>query len=743
MTRPRQSAIVLCLALTSLTSVAQDGRLDLRSLHDGTYSSRGIGRIRWLADGSGYSTLEAREAGPGRDIVRNDPATGERTILVSADRLIPKGANRPLEISDYAWSTDGERLLVFTDTRRVWRYHTRGDYWVLDLESGRLRRLGKDLERHRLQFAKFSPDGSRVAYVHRSDIHVEELDSGERTRITSGGTETLINGTFDWVYEEEWGLRDGFRWSPDGERIAYWQIDGSKVREFSIINNTAGLYPTIMRYPYPKVGETNPAARVGVIPAGGGETRWMKVPGDPRNQYIAKMEWAASSRELMLQHVNRLQNRIGVLLADAETGATREIFVDRDDAWAEVCDDVHWLPGGSHFTWVSERDGWRHAYLISRDGKDVRCVTPGDYDVLSIRRVDVKGGWIYAIASPTEASQRFLYRIPLAGGPAQRLTPEGLRGVHQYDVAPDGGFAVHTSSQLGVPPTIAMVRLPGHQRMRTLEDNARLKDRLSKVARGPAELFKVDIGDVEIDGWMIKPPGFDPKKKWPLLVYVYGEPAGQTVQDKWGHYWMWHLMLAQKGYVIVSLDNRGTPAPRGRAWRKAVYGQIGVLASKDQAAGVRAMQERWSWIDRERVGVWGWSGGGSMTLNALFRYPDLYHVGMAIAFVANQRFYDTIYQERYMGLPSTNEAGFRDGSPITHARHLQGDLLLVYGTGDDNCHYQNCEALVDELVKHDKPFSMMAYPNRTHSISEGRGTRRHLFGTLTRFLTKNLAAGAR
>ncbi|NRA95439.1 MAG: S9 family peptidase [Planctomycetes bacterium] len=736
----RPCPVIAFLVLVS-SGYAQEGRLTLESLHDGTFAAEGAGRIRWKEDGSGYTTLEPGARG-GRDIISHDPRTGRRTVLVPAAELIPPGRDRPLHVADYAWSGSGDRLLVFTDTRRVWRHHTRGDYWVVHLKTGKMQRLGVGLERHRLQFAKFSPDASRVAFVHKSDLYVEHLDDGRIVRLTEGGSDTLINGTFDWVYEEEWGLRDGFRWSPDGKSIAFWQIDSSGVKEFVLIDNTSDLYPRLKRYQYPKVGEKNPSARVGVISADGGEALWMKVGDDTRNNYIARMEWAANSREVILQHVNRLQNTIRVVLADASTGETREVFRDTDSTWVEVCDDVHWLDDGKRFTWVSERDGWRHVYVVSRDGKQVACVTPGNYDIVSVLRVDDVDGWIYAIASPDDATQRFLYRVPLAGGEPQRLTPKG-GGVHRYQISHDARWAVHTWSELGEPPRVEVVALPEHGATRSLVDNKRLRERLARVDRGAAELFQVEMGGVTVDGWMIKPPRFDPKKKWPLLVYVYGEPAGQTVQDQWGGYWMWHLMLAQRGYVIMSLDNRGTPAPRGRTWRKAVYGQIGTLASQDQAGAVRAAQERWNWIDKNRVGVWGWSGGGSMTLNALFRYPGLYHVGMAIAFIANQRYYDTIYQERYMGLPSTNPDGFRDGSPITHAKNLEGDLLLVYGTGDDNCHYQNCEALVNELVKHNKPFSMLSYPNRTHSISEGPGTRKHLFMSLTDFLTRRLPAGPR
>lgn len=728
---------------TDRTPRAAAGQITLDRLYSGEFSVERFGPSWWLED-SGLATLERAEGG-GRDLVRFDPATGERGVLVAASQLVPAGADRPLSIDGYQFSADGTKVLIFTNTRRVWRRNTRGDYWVLDRATGALEQLGADFEPTYLQFAKFDPAGERVAYLFKNDLYVEELASHAITRLTDTGSETLFNGTFDWVYEEEWSLRDGFRWSPDGRDIAFWEIDAAEVGVFRLIDNISGLYSETTPIRYPKVGTTNARCRIGVIASVGGEARWMKIPGDASNNYVARMEWAESSEELVLQRFNRLQNRNDVTLANARTGETRVVFTDSGDAWVEECDDLRWFDGGARFTFVSERDGWRHLYVISRDGRDVRLVTKGDYDVVSIRHIDEASGHVDFIASPDDPTQRFLYRARLDGtGSIQKLTPQE-RGTHSYVIAPNGKHALHTWSSFGAPPEAELVELPSHRTLRTLADNAELEQRLASLDLGDDEFFRVDAGDgVLMDGWAIKPPDFDPSKEYPLIVYVYGEPAAQTVLDRWGgHNYLWHHMLAQAGYVVISMDNRGTPAPRGAPWRKSVYGKIGIVAPIDQANALRALQKKWSWIDEDRVGVWGWSGGGSMTLNAMFRYPELYHTGIAIAFVANQRFYDTIYQERYMGLPSTNAEGFEDGSPITRADRLEGNLLLVYGTGDDNCHYQNCEALVNEFVRHGKPFDMQIYPNRTHGISEGENTRRHLYTTMTDYLMEHLPAGAR
>ncbi len=710
------------------------------------FASQSFGPARWLKDGAGYTTLESSKAKQGgQDIIRYNPETGRREIIISSKRLIPKGESEPLRISNYSWSQDGKLLLIFTNTKRVWRQNTRGDYWVLDLTNWKLSKLGGDAEPSTLMFAKFSPDGRHAGFVKNNNIFVEDLSTHQITQLTKDGSPIIINGTFDWVYEEEFSLRDGFRWSPDSQSIAYWQLDTEGVRDFYLINNTDSLYPRIIPIQYPKAGEKNSSCRIGVMSVKGGDTLWFRVKGDPRNNYIAKMDWAANSKEIVFQHLNRLQNTNQVMLGDAQTGRTRTILTERDETWVDVVNDIQWLSDGGRFTWVSERDGWSHVYYVSRSGKKPTLLTPGEFDVISVRSVDEKGGWLYYIASPDNPTQRYLYRFRLDGnGKAERLTPQNQSGTHSYSISPDSKWAFHTYSSFDNPPVIELVRLPEHKVVRPLADNSALRKKVNQLKRRPTEFFRVDIGDgVLLDGWCMKPHDFDPEKRYPVLFYVYGEPWNQTVLDRWGgDRYLWHLLLTHQGYLVMSIDNRGTPAPRGRAWRKIIYRQIGILASIEQAAAIRAIIKRWPYVDSTRIGVWGWSGGGSMSLNAIFRYPELYHTAMAIAPVSNQRFYDTIYQERYMGLPKDNKEGYEKGSPITYAHQLKGNLLLVHGTGDDNVHYQSSEALINALIAANRRVSMMSYPNRSHSIYEGKNTTRHLYELLTWYLNENLPPGA-
>jgi dipeptidyl-peptidase-4 len=576
-------------------------------------------------------------------------------------------------------------------------------------------------------------------------VYLEDLVSRQITALTASADRHIINGTFDWVYEEELSLRDGFAWSPDGTAIAYWQLDTTGVPDFTLVNNTDGLYPKLTTFAYPKVGQQNSACRVGVVPATGGETRWLDVPGDPRDHYIARLAWTQDSRNVLLQQLNRRQKANRVLLADARSGQVADVLTERDVAWVDVDDEFHWLAQGQRFSWISDRDGWRHVYLAALPGGEVKLATPGNYDVTQLLHVDERNQCLYFQSSPDKPTQRYLYRISMDGTQLQRLTPADQGGWHDYQIAPNGSYAIHQGSAADSPPVIELIELPQHTTKRMLANNEDLRKQFGELKRMPTEFFRVEIEPgVSLDAWCLKPPGFDPSKKYPLLVYVYGEPAGQTVVDRWGgRSWLWHLMLAQRGYVVMSFDNRGTPAPRGRDWRKSMFQKIGILGPADQAAALERTLATRPYLDSGRVGIWGWSGGGSTSLHAIFKYPKLYQSAMAVAPVPNRRLYDTIYEERYMGLPGDNPEAYLQGSAINFAHQLEGNLLVVHGTGDDNCHYQGTEALINELVRLNKPFTMMAYPNRSHSIGEGPNTTRHLRDLLTRYLTEHLPPGPR
>ena len=734
--------LTLCLCCMALGMQAQHIPTLEEAVYGGLVRTEGGGYVNWMKDGEHYSKIE-RNADGGLDVMAYSAKDNSKEVLIPANKLVNPKTGKPIRVRSFAFSGDNNKVLIYTNTRQVWRYDTRGDYWVLDIQSGKLQQLGKDRPEATLMFAKFSPDGTRVAYVSENNIYVETLADGKVVQLTKDGNEKIVNGTFDWVYEEEFSCRDGFRWSPDGKYIAYWQSDTNGTGWFDIINNVDSIYPTIHRFPYPKAGTTNSAVKVGYVSVDGGVTTWVNIPGDPRNNYIPRMEFIPASNELFIQQMNREQNTNKVWIAKIGETEPMNIFTDTDKAWVETNDNIHWLKGNKYFTWESERSGYRHLYRVSRDGKEILPITKGDFDYIHEVGMDMEKGLVYFIATPENFTQRYLYQAKLFGkGEVKRLSPMDQAGQHSYNMSPSGKWAVHTFSNAQTPPVIDMVSFPGHKSVRMITDNAKAKEQFDALGLQPKEFFKVQSEDWTLDGWMIKPVNFDPNKKYPLILDIYGEPASSTVQDSWSGS-MWHQYLANLGYIVASIDNRGANVPRGREWRKCIYGEIGTINSLDQSNGVKDLARQYSFIDASRIGVTGWSGGGSQTLNCMFRYPDVFHTGIAVAFVSDYRLYDTIYEERYMNTPQNNPEGYRKGSPITYAKGLKGNLLLIHGTGDDNVHYQSCEMLVNELIRHGKVFYHLSYPMRAHGIYEGEGTTYHLRKSMADYWLKNLPAGGR
>ncbi len=706
-----------------------------------------FGPAKWQDDGVSYTTLErSPENETAKDIVRYDTESGNRAVVVTAAQLTPPGPDtKPLAIDDYAWSKDGKWLLIFTNAQKVWRQKTRGDYWVLQRGNGKLRQLGGTVSAATLLFAKFSPDSSRVAYVRANNLYVEDVSSGKIKQLTSDGSTTVVNGTGDWANEEELNIRDGFRWSDDSRNIAFWQFDTTGVRDFTLLDTAVGAYPELTRIPYPKVGTQNSAVRIGVVAASGGKTRWMKLPGDPREHYVAGMSWVKGASELVLHQLNRLQNKLDVYLGDARSGEVALLFHDTDKAWVNVSEQPQWTHDGRTLLILSERDGWQHAYAVSRADRTVRLLTPQPADVVSLIGPDAKDEWLHYTASPVNSTQRFLYRVRLDGtGVAERLTPADLPGTHAHAVSPDGRFSFHTYSTFEKAPVTALIRLPTHETIRVLEDNRALQDKIAELVR-PTEFFTIEASaGVNLDGWMIRPKGFTPEKRYPVIVHVYGEPGDVRVTDAWSAVRTpLHWALADAGYIVLCMDNRGTPAPKGRDWRKVVYGDFNSIATQEQTVALKNLLQQRPYLDASRIGVWGHSGGGANTLNLLFRSPETYHVGVASAPVTDQTLYDTIYQERYMGLPAQNVAGYRNGSPITFAEGLRGKLLLIHGAADDNVHYQNSERLINRLVELEKPFDLMVYPNGSHALNEGKGYALHRYRLMARYFQTHLPAGGR
>ena len=606
-----------------------------------------------------------------------------------------------------------------------------------DAASGKRTVLDSPRRENAVGSNNISPDGQRILYSNQGDLHVRDLRSGQTIPLTKNTVGSSVSNS-------------RAVWSPDGKLIAYVQSDASNVRLRSVLVPGDPTYPEVKEVRFARVGGNIPTLRVGVVDAKGSETRWLSIPVPSEGFYLGQVDWAGNSDELLVEKLSRFRNEREFLIADICTGAITRIYHESDPAWVIASyrknAGLEWIRDGLAFVVLSEKDGWRHAYIYSRNGEELALLTPGKSDIIDRGMVDEDGGWFYYYASPDNGTQKYLYRVRLDGtAEPERVTPMNQPGTHDYDFSPDAKWAFHTYSTFDTPPVTELVQLPEHRVMRVLEDNKELRNKMKSLISQPTEFFQLEIGDgVVMDAWMIKPGNFDPSRKYPVLVYVYGEPHAQTVLDVWGRVHAdYHRVIAELGYLVVSIDNRGTPAPKGAAWRRSVFGSLGPLSTEDQAAGLRELGRTRPYVDLSRVGIWGWSGGGSNTLNAIFRKPDVYHVGIAVAPKPQPHLYNAWFQEIFMETPEVNPEGYRKSAPINFAEGLQGDLLIIHGTGETNTHLEITEGLVDRLIELGKQFDYMTYPNRDHGLRKGAGTSLHLRMLMVRYLLTHLPPGPR
>ncbi len=826
------------LAIDSSTSQITPLSME-RIFASGEFGERGVFAV-WASSGSAFiKRLPSKEVPYSQDIVLEEP-TGEQSVLVSAQELIPQKesgekAERAIPVDSFTVSNDSNIVLIYSNSKRVWRMNTKGDYWILDRKNKVFRKLGGNFATpSSLQFAKTSPDGTRVAYVYKNNIFVEEIVSGKIVQLTFDGNADIINGTFDWVYEEEFDCRDGFRWSPDSNQIAFWRLDSSHEPQFVMLDDvdlstvtgatriestqingdfqtsyndgqdekedssesssnldaTERLksYPKLVTFKYPRVGCANAAASIGIVTLPGSSeganeydpaaaTKFVDFQ-DTEEFYLPGMEWYEGKGGLIVQKTPRSQRECLTYSIDPFTCVPTLLFSesDPDGAWQTVY-SIYPLGDGDRFLRVSERDGWRRYYLSSfSDLEQLVPVSVNNADVIDFVSLDYDHNGevigVYYYASPDNSTQRFLYHSTLSGESARvdivrqdsdSEFDDNIWGFETWSISADSSWAIVRRSAFGVPTRIDLVKLEDNTAniVKCLENNTELRKKLAREEFGASRFIKVEIDpkfdfesedaessarkeSVVIDGWVMLPRDWSPNdsKQYPVLVYVYGEPASQTVLDSWGgSTYLYHRAIAESGCVVVSFDGRGTPAPKGRKWRKSVYQKFGAVGRNDQAAALKqffATFPNAEKLDKTRVGVWGWSGGGTSTLNLLFNYPDLYTCGISVAPVPDYRNYDTIYQERYSGLISETPESYALGSPIGYAKNLQGKLLLVHGSGDDNCHFQTSERLINALVSSGKEFDMFVYPFRSHGIFEGQGTTLHLRKKMMKFWERNL-----
>jgi dipeptidyl-peptidase-4 len=696
-----------------------------------------ISRLRWLPGSHDFWVNENQGI-----YVYNAGDLTDKKLVLTAELI--KAAGLTTRIENIVWNTDRSKILIYTNSSRVWRVNSKGDYWYFEMKTGKGRQIGKGLPASSLQFAKFSSDNKNVAYVSKHNLYVEDLNTGKITQLTKDGTDKIINGTFDWAYEEELSIRDGFSWSPTGKSIAFYHVDAGTIPRHLMINNTDSLYPFIIPVEYPKAGEKPSAVKIGTVNITTKKITWMQIPGDPANNYLVRMNWAGNE-EIMAAQLNRLQNEATFYLCNTNTGKANKIYSEKPEmGWIDQFNLLEW--DSNWWTWIDnykyflrtkEKDGWLHIFKISHDGKQEELLTKGNFDA-NLLKVDQATGDVYFEATPYDGTQRYLYKVNINQPDTVRVTPAVFNGTNNYRFSPDGKFALHVNASISRDYNIRLVQLPDHKKVYpAAEDKFTTPDLGFKL-----EKFKVKTVDgIDMDGIMAKPNDFDPSKKYPVFFFVYGEPASAVANDL-PDFNGYIAELIPRGYIGIAMDNRGTPVMKGTAWRMGIYKKIGVVNSRDQAMAAKEIL-KWNFIDTSRVAVHGWSGGGAMTLNLLFRYPEIYKTGVAVSAVTDQRYYDNIYTERYMGLPKDEEEAYKEASPITYAKNLQGHLLYMHGTGDDNVHYKNAENLINELVKQGKTFNLMVYPNRTHGIFEGTGTSQHVAKTILKFIEEYCPPGAR
>ncbi len=683
---------------------------------------------QWLADSSGYLMLEPSKPGEEPEVVKYDAKNGNRSVLIGAAQLVPPGSLQRLFV----------QRCIPTPVEHKFCLESRTGLWLFNSKSGELHKLPAEVPSG-LPAGSFSPQADHVLVRRGRNLAVVDVATGRLAPLT---------------VDDDRGRLDNYAptWSPDGRRVAYIQSDSTQVRTRPVIRPTDPTYPEVTRVPFARVGTPIPTLRVGVVDRDGGATRWVKLPAEPGTCYIQGVSWAGNANELLIELQSRSRDSRKFLLADVETGAIATAYEETDPAWVDASyaanAGLEWIRGGKEFVLLSERDGWRQAYVISRDGQRRTLLTKDKSDIIARGPIDEPGGWFYYLASPKNATQRYLYRIRLDGkGDPERVTPANQPGTHSYEFSPDRKWAFHTYSTFDKPPVVDLVRLSDHHSERVLQANEEIRKRAAPLITRPTEFLKLDIGNgVVMDAWLLKPRDFDEKKKYPLFVFVYGEPHAQTVLDDWAggqNHTMFHRMIADLGYLVVSMDGRGTPAPKGAAWRRAVFGSLGPLSTVEQAAGVKELGRMRPYVDLSRVGIWGWSGGGSNTLNAMFRKPDVYHVGIAVAPKPRPELYNAWFQEIFMRTPDVNPDGYRTAAAINFAEGLKGDLLIVHGTGETNTHLEITESLVDRLIELGKRFDYMAYPNRDHGLREGKGTAVHLRMLMTRYLLDHLPPGPR
>jgi len=721
--------LLIILIAQSSTLVAQKKNITLEDIWSkGTFRSQSVQQINWMRDGAFYSALE------GEKIVKHQVTDGAAVATLFDAATSVENLSKKVAIEDYSLSADEQKILISTESEPIYRRSSREENFVYDLKTKKLTQLSKTGKQ---MFATFSPDGSKVAFVRLNNLYMVDLATMTEKEITKDGKwNHIINGACDWVYEEEFSFARAFQWSPDSKRIAFISFDETKVPEYNI-QMWGKLYPTDYKYKYPKAGEPNSIVTVSIFNLNDNKTLKVDI-GKETDQYIPRIRWTNDANILSLSRLNRLQNKMEILHAEVSTGKTSVILTEESKTYVDVenfADDVYYLTDNKSFVMSSEKDGFKHLYQYDMTGKLIRQITMGNWEVADFYGIDEKSKTLYFTSMETSNIERQLFSISLDGKLKKQLTSE--KGMNSANFSKDFKYYILQNTASDSPLKVSLYKAQTGELVKVLEDNAVLRKKLEDYNIAPKEFMTIKTSEnIELNAWMIKPTDFDPKKKYPVFMFLYGGPGSQQVLNQFdASNFMWFQHLAQKGYIVACVDNRGTGG-KGADFKKCTYLNLGKLEVKDQIEAAKYWGSL-PYVDKTRIGIFGWSYGGYMSSNCLFQGADYFKTAIAVAPVTNWRFYDTIYTERFLRTPQENATGYDENSPVTYAKNLKGNFLLIHGTGDDNVHFQNSVSLEEALIKANKQFQSFYYPNKNHGIYGGN-TRLHLYTMMTDFLEKNL-----
>ncbi|MBC8109567.1 MAG: S9 family peptidase [Verrucomicrobia bacterium] len=719
----KKNLVVLLLLFTHVIFAQNRKPFTLEDIQKGTFYPQSVQGFNWMNDGNFYTAVE------NGSIVKYNVPSGKlvETLLKNTD-LVPSGAAQAIDYDDYSFSQNESKMLFKTETEGIYRRSDKAVFFVYDLKTKQLQKLSTGKQ----SYATFSPDGSKVAFCRDNNLFVVNLaDMSEKALTADGKFNFIINGSTDWVYEEEFSFVQAFAWSPAGDKIAYYSFNETEVKEYNM-QVWGNLYPKDYKFKYPKAGEANSVVQIAIANLNTGKTTQVDL-GKETDIYIPRMKWTNDNNLLSLKKMNRLQNTLEILHANATTGQTQVVWSETSDTYIdlEFTDDLTYLSKNQGFIQSSEKSGYKHVYFYDMSGKQIRQLTSGNWEVSNLLGIDEKTQTLYFTSTENSPLERQLYSINFSGKNKKRLSPE--KGTHNPEFSKDFKYYLNYHSAANSPMKVSLYQADGKV-IKVLETNEKLKTNTQAFAIPSKEFFNFNLPSGEsLNGYLMKPIDFDANRKYPVLMYVYGGPGSQQVLDNWS-YADWMQTLTQKGYIIACVDNRGTGA-RGKAFRTVTYANLGKNEVQDQIEAAKFLGNQ-AFVDKERIGIYGWSYGGYMTALCLTLGADVFKTGIVGAPVTNWRFYDSIYTERYLKTPQENAAGYDNFSPVKHADKFKGKMLLIHGTGDDNVHFQNSVAFADALVRAGKQFESFYYPNQAHGV---RGyARTHLNKMMVNFVEKNL-----